>query len=423
MNAPAFVLAPEWQILFRYAAAVGLGLLMGLERERNPSALGGVRTFALTALFSVMSAQLAQVLGSPWIIVAGLLLTGGYMIAAYQRQEPPAEDPGTTTVAALLVCYGLGVLCWLEQFQLAAVLGVSATMLLYFKTELRGFSHTLTRHDLLAILQFAALSLVVLPLLPDRDYGPYGALNPYQIWWLVVLVAGISLAGYAALRILGQKHGVWLLGVLGGLVSSTGTTLIFSRYARGDPALTPSATIIIVIASLMSAVRMIVLATILAPATLLKVLPVLTAGLLPGLAAVAYGYVKLRPARAEAPLTLKNPMELRAAVGFGALYAIVLLASAWITDFTGPRGFYPVAFASGLTDIDAITLSSLRLYNLASLDARQVAWALALAMLANLALKSGLTLVVAGWRNGRHAAAGMGVLGVGILVGAGFFLR
>ena len=421
MNAPA--LAPEWQVLFRYAAAVGLGLLMGLERERNPSALGGVRTFALTALFSVMSAQLAQALGSPWIVVAGLLLTGGYMIAAYQRQEPPAEDPGTTTVAALLVCYGLGVLCWLEQFQLAAVLGVSATMLLYFKTELRGFSHTLTRQDLLAILQFAVLSLVVLPLLPNRDYGPYGALNPYQIWWLVVLVAGISLAGYAALRIVGQKHGVWLLGVLGGVVSSTGTTLIFARHARRDAALAPGAAIIIVTASLMSAVRLIVLAAILAPVTLAKVLPVLATGLLPGLGIAAYGYLKLRPARPEAPLALKNPMELRAALGFGALYALVLLASAWITDLAGPQGFYPVAFASGLTDIDAITLSSLRLYNLASLDARQAAWALALAMIANLALKSGLTLAVAGLRNGRHAAAGMGMLGAGILAGAALFLR
>ncbi len=423
MSMPGFALAPEWQILLRYAAAVGLGLLMGLERERNPSALGGVRTFALTALFSVMSAQLAQVFASPWIVVAGLLLSGGLMIAAYQRRKQPADDPGTTTVAALLVCYGLGVLCWLDQLQLAALLGVSATLLLYFKTELRGLSHTLTRQDLLAILQFAVLSLVVLPLLPDQNYGPYGALNPYQIWWLVVLVAGISLAGYAALRIFGQTHGLWLLGVLGGLVSSTGTTLIFARHARSDPALAPASAIIIVTASLMSAVRLIVLAAILAPATLLKVLPVLAAGLLPGLAAVAYGYAALRPARSGAQLTLKNPMELRTAVGFGLLYGVVLLASAWITDVAGTSGFYPVAFASGLTDIDAITLSSFRLYNLASLDARQVAWALALAMLANLALKSAMALVVAGWRSGRHAAAGMGVLGAGILAGAGLFLR
>src|SRR5512139_787743 len=116
------------------------------------------------------------------------------MIAAYLHAPPqPDDDPGTTTVAALMLAYGLGVLVWHNEIQLAVMLGISATMLLYFKPELRGLSQHLSRRDLLSVLQFSVVSLIILPLLPDRDYGPYGALNPYQIWWMVVLIAGFGL--------------------------------------------------------------------------------------------------------------------------------------------------------------------------------------------------------------------------------------
>ncbi len=201
MPDPSLWFPAELDTLPRYLVAAALGLLIGLERERNPSAKAGLRTFALTALFGVLASHLAERTQSPWLIVAGLLLTGGMIIAAYLRQpQEETGDPGTTTIAALVLCYGLGVLSWLEEFQLAVLLGVSATLLLYFKPELRGMSERLTRHDLLSVLQFAVLSLVILPLLPDHDYGPYGALNPYQIWWMVVLISGVSLAGYAARR-------------------------------------------------------------------------------------------------------------------------------------------------------------------------------------------------------------------------------
>ena len=211
----ADLLPPDLEFLPRYVAALAIGLLMGLERERNPAAKAGLRTFALTALFGVLAAHLAERTGSTWLIAAGLLLAGGMIIAAYLRQPVESGDPGTTTVSAVLVCYGLGVLCWLNELQLAAMLGIGSTVLLYFKAELRGISQTLTRRDLISILQFAVLSLIVLPLLPNQGFGPYGALNPHQIWWMVVLISGISLAGYAALRIVGQNRGTVLIGLLG----------------------------------------------------------------------------------------------------------------------------------------------------------------------------------------------------------------
>jgi uncharacterized membrane protein (DUF4010 family) len=308
------------------------------------------------------------------------------------------------------------VLVWHAEIQLAVMLGIAATMLLYFKPELRGWSQHMTRRDLLSVLQFAVLSLIILPLVPNRNYGPYGALNPYQIWWMVVLIAGVGLAGYAALRLIGQQRGAVILGLLGGLVSSTATTLSFSRHARASSAMMPIAVIVIVIANLMVLVRLGVLAAVLAPGVLPHLLPVLIGGLTIGGLGAAFGVYRLRPHGEMPALVMGNPTELRTALGFGLMYAAVLLASAWLSDWLGTRGLYAVALTSGLTDVDAITLSSLRLHNLDRLSVAVVVNVITLATLANLAFKSALTLAIGGWHMARHAAAGMGALGLGLIV-------
>ena len=407
-------LPAELASLPRYVAALGIGLLMGLERERNPAAKAGLRTFALTALLGVLSAHLATALGAPWLIVAGMLLVGAMMIAAYLQSPPQDGDPGTTTVAALMLCYGLGVLVWHDETQLAVMLGIAATMLLYFKPELRGWSQHMSRRDLLSVLQFAVLSLIILPLVPNRNYGPFGALNPYQIWWMVVLIAGVGLAGYAALRLVGQKRGAVMLGLLGGLVSSTATTLSFSRHARDSEAMLPVAVIVIVLANLVVQIRLGVLAAVLAPEVLPQLLPVLLGGLIMGGLGAAYGVRRLRPQGELPPLAMANPTELRTTIGFGLMYAVVLLMAAWLSDWLGTRGLYAVALVSGLTDVDAITLTSLRLHSLNKLSLAGVVNVITLAILANLAFKSVLALVVGGWQMARHAAAGMGATGLGL---------
>jgi uncharacterized membrane protein (DUF4010 family) len=409
-------LPAELDTLPRYVVALAIGLLMGLERERNPAAKAGLRTFALTALLGVLAAHLAIELDELWLIAVGLFLVGAMMIAAYLRApQQPDGDPGTTTVAALMLCYGLGVLVWHNEIQLAVMLGIAATMLLYFKPELRGFSQRMSRHDLLSVLQFAVLALIVLPLLPNQDYGPYGALNPHQIWWMVVLIAGVGLAGYAALRLVGQQRGAVMLGLLGGLVSSTATTLSFSRHARDSREMMPVAVIVIVLANLVVVVRLGVLAAVLAPGVLTQLLPVLLGGLVAGGLGAAYGVHRLQPQGELPPLAMGNPTELRPALGFGLLYAVVLLAAAWLSDWLGTRGLYAVALVSGLTDVDAITLSSLRLRNLDRLTVAVTVNVITLAVLSNLVFKSVLTFAVGGWQMARHAVAGMGALGLGLV--------
>lgn len=408
-------LPPGLNVLPRYAVAIALGLLMGLERERNPAALAGLRTFALTALFGTLAAHLAAISTQPWLIAMGLLLIGGMMIAANMRSVAHREDPGTTTVAALLLCYGLGVLIWFNEIQLAVILSIATTTLLYFKPELRGFSERLSRTDLLSILQFALLSLIILPLLPDRNYGPYGALNPYQIWWVVVLIVGIGLAGYAALRRAG-KRGVIVVGLLGGMVSSTATTLAFSRDARRDEAMARIAVIVIVLANLVVLIRLGVIGAVLAPTIISALYPILAGGLVVGALGAWYGFRRLDPQGTMLELPVANPTELRTALGFAALYAFILLVSAWLSDAVGNRALYAVALVSGLTDVDPISLSSLRLFNLGKLPPSDVVNVITLAILANLAFKTTLALSLGGWAKMRHAAAGMGAMALGLIL-------
>jgi uncharacterized membrane protein (DUF4010 family) len=398
-----------------FLVSLAIGLLIGLERERNPGAKAGVRTFSLVALAGTLCAMLSALSGAPWLLGAGLLVLGGMMVAVHARDDDD-DDPGTTTVAAVVVCYGLGALAWHGQVQLAITLGILTTVLLYFKAELRGVSQNLTRKDLVSILQFAVLSLVILPFLPDVDYGPYNTLNPYQTWLMVVLISGLSLAGYAALRLAGQRHGALLTGLLGGIASSTATTLVFARNTRADPRLAGVAAIVILVANWVLLARLTVVIAVLAPSMLSLMASLFAGGALAGLAYFHWLWRKVG-SRPELPeLEMKNPTELRAALGFGSLYALVLLASAWLSDIAGHAGLYAVALASGLTDVDAITLSSLRLRASGSLDVEQTATAICLAIGANIAFKSILATSIGGRDLARRILPGFAAVLLGIAV-------
>ena len=400
-----------------FAIALGIGLLIGIERERRTDPKAGLRTFALVGLLGALSALIAEHTDNGWILAVGLLGVAAMMIAAIVNDPQDDGDPGTTSIVALMVCYGLGAAVWFGYATLAVMAAITTTVLLYFKTQLHGVSASLTHKDLISMLQFAVLSFVVLPVLPDTDFGPYDAFNPHQIWWMVVLISGMSLAGYAALRLVGSRHGAALIGFFGGLVSSTATTMVFARHARSHEDMARTATLVILIANLVVTLRLAVVSAVVAPTLTLTLAFVLGGGFLAGLAVTIFGWRSLTE-RGDLPMPeVTNPTELRTALTFGAVYGLVLLLSAWLQDIAGSKGLYLVALASGLTDVDAIALSSLRLYNLEKLSEFEAVVSIVLAVIANLAFKMGLVVAIGGGPLARRTLPGLVAIGAGLGVG------
>ena len=368
---------------------LGIGLLIGLERERNPAGKAGVRTFALVTLLGTLASLLGVYVDSAWLLPAGLLAVTGMLVVAYARVAP-TEDPGTTTVAAAGVAYLLGALAGLGEGTLAAALAILVTALLYFKPELESWSAALQREEQVSLLQFLVITFIVLPILPERTYGPYGVLNPREIWLMVVLIAGVGVASYIAMRVAGERHGALLTGLLGGLVSSTATTALYARRSVESPAMSQVALVVVSLANLVVLVRVAVLAAVVAPGILPRLAPVLGAALAAGVLAVAFLLHRSQGGTQLALPPARNPAEIGMAVRFGALYAFVLLAAAWLQDMIGSRGLYVATALSGLADVDPGVLSSLNLFSAGRIEPATAVAAIAIALLANTLFKLGV---------------------------------
>lgn len=383
-----------------FITSLAIGLLMGVERERKTHPLAGIRTFPLTAMFGTLVALVGQGTQSSWPVATGLLLTGLLGFLPQGSTGSDVAEPRTTTVIALVIAFTLGVLVGQGQGALAVAVGIIATALLYLKPELSGLFNRLDRRDWLSILQFAALSFIVLPVLPDRTFGPYGALNPYEMWLMVVLIVGVGLSGYLAVKFLGERVGGPLLGFLGGLVSSTATSMVYAREARAHPEALGLAGSVIMLANLVLFLRLMVLTGALQPGALGPVAVLMLPALLLGLICSGWRLRQAETAGSGPALTLSNPSELKLALGFGILFAVVTVSAAWLNAHFGRGGLYVVALISGLNDVDAITLATLRLYGQHSVTLGTVAAALALAVSANTLLKFALIASL----GGRHLA-------------------
>lgn len=398
-----------------FLTSLAIGLFVGLERERSPAAKAGLRTFALTALLGTLLALLSEYMESPWLLAAGLLAVAGLIVSAY-LDGSRTDDPGTTTQAALLLCFGLGALVWFGFGALAVLLAVAMTLLLHFKPELQNISKSLTRQDLQSILQFAVLSFVILPVLPNRDFGPFETLNPYQTWLMVVLISGLSLAGYVSLRFVGQRFGAPLLGFFGGMVSSTATTLIYARHARSNENLGKLAVVVIMIANLVVLIRLAVVSSLVAPGIAPHLVPVLAGGLVAGSLLTFFWWRRIG-AEGEFPMPeMKNPTEIRTALTFAALYAVISLISAWLANLSGSSGLYLLAFISGLTDVDAISISMLRLFDQGKLTPDVTVATIAIAYLSNLLFKFGLMMSIGGRTLARLSAPAAAATAVGMIL-------
>lgn len=382
-------------IFQRLGLATALGLLIGLQREHAGTNLAGIRSFPLVTIFGGLCALLGVTYGG-WLVGAGLFAVGAVLVVGNFKQRPEVRDgAGITTEIAALIMYALGAYLMQGVIEVAVVIAGALAVLLHLKSQMHAFVKRIEGKDIRAVMQFVLISLVILPLLPDRAYGPYGVLNPRNIWWMVVLIVGVQLAGYVLYRLVGQSVGTLLGGVVGGLVSSTATTVAYARQAHGVPAAAPLAATVIMLASTVSLIRVLVVAALVAPMAVSAIgipLGVMIAVL------VTLSLVQLLLV-GRAPVQLPatdNPAELKPALFFGGLYALVTIGIAAAQDWFGNSGLYAVAVISGLTDMDAVTLSSTRMLAQGQLAA-DTAWRLILvAALANLVFKGGSAFVLGG---------------------------
>lgn len=389
-------IAPHLEPWWRFAAALLIGALIGLEREfiqqRSGDAdFAGIRTFSLFSLLGAVAAYLAQDFGLI-IFVAGYLGLMLLIWASHLGNLYRGRAEGITTEVAALITPLLGAMVMWGPPALAGALGVVTALMLALKPTLHGLARSMSPADLRATLEFALISAVVLPILPNMRYGPFDVLNPREIWLLVVLVSAISYFGYLLIKLLGPERGLGIVGLLGGLVSSTAVTLSFSGRSKEEVGLSHPLGIGIGLAS-----------TVLFPRVMVEVLAV-NADLLrlvgvPLLAMLTAGLLgaglSWRAGRQEQPaggqdVTLRNPLRLNVAIGFGLLFAFVLLLVRAAREYFGDAGVYVASGLAGLAGVDAITLSASDLAAKGQLAPRVAANSILLAVLANTVFKATL---------------------------------
>lgn len=389
--------------------SLGLGLLIGLQRERSDSHLGGIRTFPLISLLGTMCGMLSKTFG--WAaLAAGFVAVSGVVVVAnfIKARSDPAHEPGQTTEVAALLTFALGAYVVQGSWPVAFVAAGIIVILLHLKAPMHRFVNALGDRDMRAVMQFVVITLIVLPLLPNRTYGPYQVLNPYDIWRMVVLIVGISLIGYVAYKILGPRAGTWLGGILGGLISSTATTVSYARRSREAPQIHRLAVFVIMIASTVAYARVLIEIAAVAPRDF-NAMALPLAAMLGWMLLLAAGLFLLCRGGNEQIPDPANPAELKSALVFGALYMVIIFAVGAAKHHLGPTALYGIALISGLTDMDAITLSVARMVDQSRIDPSE-GWRLILvASLANLIFKAGVAAFLGGRRFGLRVLAAFAI--------------
>lgn len=373
--------------------ATGLGLLVGFQREWTAPHVAGLRTFALITVFGTVIGLLVGDAGG-WLVSAGLLVVAAILIVGNVVKFFDAEvEPGLTTQSAALVMYLVGVAIALDQLMLGIIVGGGTAVFLHWKDPLHVMVRRIGEADIRAIIQLVLIALVILPILPNESYGPYGVLNPFEIWIMVVLIVGMSLFGFISFKFFGPESGILLGGLFGGLISSTATTVSYARRARRTPKIAELGALVIMIASTIVFVRVVFEIAIVAPGILRDVVPPL-AVMMGLMALISLGLYFFGTDEVEQIPLEEDPSQLKTAIVFGVLYAAVLFAVAAVKEHFGDKALYIVAAFSGMTDMDAITLSTAQMISKDRLDI-DTGWRMILiGALSNLVFKAGAVAVL-----------------------------
>lgn len=357
----------EWDLIRDLAIALFIGALLGVERERRIAEKGGgiagIRTFVLLSEAGALSAWMAVEWSSPWLFPAVLVAVAGLLVAGFlQQPRDGAGRTGLTTMAAGISAFLLGGLTMAGHREVAVALAILNSALMAYRAPLHAMVQRIDQSDLYAAIKLLIATFIVLPLLPRHPIDPWALFNPYRAWLLVVLISGLSLLGYVAMRLLGPERGLLATGLFGGMVSSTAVSLALARQSRaaappmGSPAAMAAG---VALAWAVMFARMLAVIGAAAPPLLARLAPVLALSFAACGGAAAL-WLRGRPRTSEkevAAVPLSNPFSLQAAIRLAALFVLVSAAVHLVRQWAPESGLLAVSALAGLTDVDAITLS------------------------------------------------------------------
>jgi len=386
----------EINTAWQFGAALGLGMLIGLERERTRGeerTFAGVRTFSLVALLGATAVYAGEQSGLPWIVGLVFLAVVALVVAAYWVSAQNGEI-GATTEVSVLITFLIGSMCAWNEVAIAGAVAVVAMLLLAMKGWLHNLAKRIEPSDVEATLKFAIITIIVLPLVPNTNYGPAGleVINPYKTWLMVVLIAGLNFAGYVLVKVVGREHGLGITGLLGGLVSSTAVTLSFSQRSRTEPDLAPVLALAILLAWTVMFFRVVVEVGVVN----ISLAKDLVLGMvLMGAVSLGICFLLWRRGRSTEKAEVEsghNPFELGDAIKFGGLFAIVIFFASAAQVYFGDAGLYLAGALAGLTDVDAIALSMANLAQQDPTSSGAAARTIVIAVISNTMVKCGMAI-------------------------------
>jgi len=400
------------ELFQRLGLALAIGLLIGLERgwrerdQRSGSRTAGIRTFTLIGALGGIWGAMTPTLGPIPLAAAAVGFALTFAFFEWRELEARGEFSVTSTIAGLIV-FALGAYAVLGDQLVAAALGIATMALLAARTPMHRFLETLTWPELRSAILLLGMTFVVLPFLPNRTLDPWDAFNPYQLWLITVVLAAFSFAGYAAVRILGERWGLLVSSVAGSFVSSTTVTVTNARLAAQSKAeKLPFLALTVCIAWMTSLFRMTALAIGVNSVLLEPLLPPIVAAVVVLAIAALYFYRQSAPDHAGAKSSFNNPLDLKFVLSLGALIAVIAVVAKVASESLGQAGLLAVAGLSGFADVDPVTVSSARLAG-TTISPAQAAQAILLAAGANL-----VTKISAVWIGGARFAAPVTAAGI-----------
>lgn len=421
----------EYEIVRAIVTVLVLGFLIGMQRTmsylpKEQKSFAGSRTFALIGLIGYLAAWLGETI--PGFIFAAAVVVGILLAVSYYLKVVMLHKSGMTTQIAAVITFLLGLMVYAGLQEYAIFIGVLLIVLLEIKPRLRRFESSLSATDVHAAVLLLAMTFIVLPVLPDEMVGPYALFNPYKTWLMAVIIAAISFIGYAAIKLVGRRRGLFITGAAGGMVSSTGVAVSLSKMFNGVlDARDPFAGAVAVACTFMY-FRVLLEAMLIHPELAGALAPAYLAATFGGLAFSYYLYTRTADGSAASVEegVPRNPLQLSEALKFGLLFGIVYGAIAFTETRFGDVGVYVISFVSGITDVDAVTLSLSELTRGDKLALSTAMNGIVIASVTNSLVKLGIVYWLGGrqlgWRVAQFFVLTLGIMGIGLYLTEHFLL-